>query len=474
MNNHRARGLAALHKSVLALAVFCWFWLALYAWEIVFLMPVIGLPWNYAFVAAVAVFTATFGATEGYDQFLSRNSWGRFAVAAKKANFQLAIIAFFVFAAYFATEVKETSRLFLGFFIGTSWPCLILLNFITPGVLNKLLNPPEKKRLSVILGNGKSLDSMKDWIDQHSSKGFQFAGVFITSREAPSNLKLPVLGHYSLLNDFLSQHDVHQVVVVPDEHIDKWIPLVSDFSHRNGCRVLIYNSLSSYFESSLVFVEESGRQFFSLQNEPLESPFNQMTKRLFDLAFSLPFLVFVFPFFMLLVGVFQRLQSPGPLFFKQERVGMGGRKFVIWKFRSMNYQPKDERERDESKQAQPNDARVFAFGRFMRRFSIDELPQFINVIQGQMSLVGPRPYLAEHDHLFQRDYKAYRVRQFVKPGVTGPAQCRGLRGEFTDPELVRKRIEMDFDYVGSWSFWLDCEIVLRTLRQVVFPPKTAY
>ena len=131
-------------------------------------------------------------------------------------------------------------------------------------------------------------------------------------------------------------------------------------------------------------------------------------------------------------------------------------------------------ESDETKQASPNDSRIFAFGRLMRRFSIDELPQFINVFQGDMSLVGPRPYLAEHDHLFQRDYKAYRVRQFVKPGVTGPAQCRGLRGEFTDPELVRQRIEMDFAYVGSWSLWLDCEIVLRTFRQVIFPPKTAY
>ena len=111
----------------------------------------------------------------------------------------------------------------------------------------------------------------------------------------------------------------------------------------------------------------------------------------------------------------------------------------------------------------------FEFGRFMRRFSIDELPQFINVLKGDMSLVGPRPYLAEHDYLFERNFKAYRVRQFVKPGVTGPAQCRGLRGEFTDPELVCKRIEMDFNYVGNWSIWLDMEIVIRTIGQVIFP-----
>ena len=109
----------------------------------------------------------------------------------------------------------------------------------------------------------------------------------------------------------------------------------------------------------------------------------------------------------------------------------------------------------------------------MRRFSIDEIPQFINVLKGDMSLVGPRPYLAEHDYLFQRDYKAYRIRQFVKPGVTGPAQCRGLRGEFTDPSLVRKRIELDFNYVGNWSIWLDVEIVVRTIGQVMFPPKSA-
>lgn len=138
----------------------------------------------------------------------------------------------------------------------------------------------------------------------------------------------------------------------------------------------------------------------------------------------------------------------------------------------MTYAPKGQR--DESKQATPGDCRIFAFGAFMRRFSIDEIPQFINVFKGEMSLVGPRPYLAKHDFLFVKDYKAYRIRQFVKPGVTGPAQCRGLRGEFTDPELVRKRIELDFNYVGNWTIWLDLEIVLRTVVQVLFPPKSAY
>ena len=174
---------------------------------------------------------------------------------------------------------------------------------------------------------------------------------------------------------------------------------------------------------------------------------------------------------MVLVKIFQIFQSPGPLFFKQDRVGISGKHFTIWKFRSMTFD--HEGTRDESVQAHAQDKRIFSFGKIMRRFSIDEFPQFINVLRGEMSLVGPRPYLAKHDYLFQRDYKAYRIRQFVKPGVTGPAQCRGLRGEFTDADLVNQRIQLDFNYVGNWSLWLDMEIVFRTIGQVLFPPKSA-
>ena len=138
----------------------------------------------------------------------------------------------------------------------------------------------------------------------------------------------------------------------------------------------------------------------------------------------------------------------------------------------MEYEEKTELQ--EAAQATKNDPRVFPLGRFMRRFSLDEFPQFINVLRGEMSLVGPRPYLAKHDYLFQKNYRAYRIRQFVKPGVTGPAQCRGLRGEFTDTVLVKRRIELDFDYVGNWTIWMDIEIVFRTIGQVLFPPKSAY
>jgi exopolysaccharide biosynthesis polyprenyl glycosylphosphotransferase len=471
MNNNRVRGLASLHNGALLLTVIAFFWIIHHLWESSG-YELISLPWSYALAAALGVFLASFGSIESYGSFMHCVGWRRLGCSVIKANFQVALIAFLVFAFYFATKDKATSRLFLAAFIGTCWPVLVLANFSFPMIFQNIFLPSSRKKQSVIIGDGCSLDSLSKWLERHTAQGFSFAGVFSTSRRVPEKLSLPNLGHYSLLDEYLESNDVHQVVVVPDEHIDRWIPLVAENSNRHGCRVLIYNSLSSLFDSRLVFVEESGRQFFKLQNEPLESPFNRMVKRVFDIVLSIPALLFLLPPAMFFVWLLQSFQSRGPLFFRQERVGLAGRKFVIWKFRSMGHDLSGNS--NEAMQATRTDARIFPAGRLMRRFSIDEFPQFLNVLKGEMSLVGPRPYLARHDYLFQRDYKAYRVRQFVKPGVTGPAQCRGLRGEFTDPELVRRRIEMDFDYVGNWSVWTDFEILLRTVVQVIFPPRSAY
>ena len=471
MINHRDKGYATLHKIVLLSSLFLWFWICLYIWES-FDFSLISLPWNYALVSIAGLVVGTFGSLQRYGLFFMKNGWGRIRESLLKANFQTAIIAFFVFASYFATKDNETSRLFLAFYICTSWPVLASCNFILPAVFKRLIGFQLISRNSLIVGDSKSLDALRAWIKRHTEQGFSFKGTFTTDRDQPNLVQLPWLGPFESLESYLQDNKIHQLILLPNSDMEKWIRSVSDLGAKYGCRILVYNNLSGYFDSRLVFVEESGRQFFSLQNEPLESPFNQMVKRCFDLAISIPALVFIMPICMLIVRFFQFFQSAGPLFFTQERVGLAGQTFTIWKFRSMTHAPKGQR--DESEQATPDDSRIFAFGAFMRRFSIDEIPQFINVLKGEMSLVGPRPYLAKHDFLFEKDYKAYRIRQFVKPGVTGPAQCRGLRGEFTDPELVRKRIELDFNYVGNWTIWLDLEIVLRTVVQVLFPPKSAY
>ena len=142
------------------------------------------------------------------------------------------------------------------------------------------------------------------------------------------------------------------------------------------------------------------------------------------------------------------------------------------KFRSMYVATADSNL--ESRQARPSDERVYPFGRFIRRASIDEFPQFLNVLKGEMSIVGPRPHLPRHDHEFAKVAKAYRSRHLVKPGITGLAQISGLRGEIIDSEMLRKRVELDLKYITTWSMWLDLQITVRTLWQVFFPPKSAF
>ncbi len=470
MPNYRDQGNLLLHKICLLCACFTWFWISVFIWES-WDFSLISLPWNYALVAMAGLLVSSFGIFQNYGSFYIKNGWQRIRESFLKSNFQSALIAFFVFGAYFATKDNETSRLFLLFFVLGSWPVLVVFNFVLPGFFKRIIGFRGVCRKTLIIGYHKSLDDLKDWMKSQESHGFSFVGCFSSTVQKPKNSVVPWLGHFADLDPYLQTNDIHQLVVVPDRKSGEWVTQVADLSAKHGCRILIFNTMSGFFDSRLVFVEESGRQFFTLLSEPLESPFNQMVKRSFDLMICIPAMLFLFPILTVLVKAFQSAQSKGPLFFKQERVGLGGKRFVIWKFRSMHVA--SEGNRDESIQAHHGDQRIFSFGRIMRRFSIDEVPQFINVLRGDMSLVGPRPYLAEHDFLFQKDYKSYRIRQFVKPGVTGPAQCRGLRGEFTDPDLVSQRIKMDFDYVGNWSLWLDVEIVIRTVGQVILPPKSA-
>lgn len=469
MPNHRDNGYSLLHKICLLIIAFVWFLVCLYIWEKLEL-PLISLPWIYAQVSLIGLLVAAFGTFQDYGTFFIKNGSQRISDSFSKANFHTALMAFFVFGAYFAIQDIETSRRFLIFYVLSTWPILVLCNFALPGIFKRLIGFHGINRKTVIIGAVSDLNEFSHWAKIRENYGFSFVGCFSLSSKRPSNEKIKWLGKVENLKQYLQQNQVHQLVVLPEQKNEAWVMKVCDLASKHGCRILIYNTLSNLFDSRLVFVEESGRQFFTL-NEPLDSPFNQVVKRVFDLSLSIPALLFFFPICIVTVRIFQVLQSPGPLFFRQERVGKAGKHFIIWKFRSMLHI--DAGKRDESVQAHPGDDRIFSFGKIMRRFSIDEIPQFINVLKGEMSLVGPRPYLAQHDYLFQRDYKSYRIRQFVKPGVTGPAQCRGLRGEFTDEDMINKRIELDFKYVGNWSLWLDIEIVFRTIGQVLFPPKSA-
>ena len=159
-----------------------------------------------------------------------------------------------------------------------------------------------------------------------------------------------------------------------------------------------------------------------------------------------------------------RLSGPGPVIFKQRRNGLAGEEIVIYKFRSMTTSDDD----TNVPQAAKHDARVTRWGAFMRRTSLDELPQFVNVLQGRMSIVGPRPHAVAHNEQYRRLIKAYMVRHKVKPGITGWAQIHGLRGETTTIDKMQARVEYDLEYLRNWSLSLDLQIIARTIKLVFF------
>lgn len=209
-------------------------------------------------------------------------------------------------------------------------------------------------------------------------------------------------------------------------------------------------------------------EVFTTYENPMLNLVNKAVKRLFDIVLSIMFLLFtalIFPFIWIII----KIQSPGPVFFTQERTGQNGRVFRIYKFRSMFIN----READQM-QTTKDDPRKFPFGSFMRKSSVDELPQFWNVLRGDMSIVGPRPHMLAHTEMYSQLINKYMVRHFVKPGITGWAQVNGFRGETKELWQMEERVKRDIWYMENWSIWLDIRIIWQTVKLVLKHDKNAY
>ena len=200
----------------------------------------------------------------------------------------------------------------------------------------------------------------------------------------------------------------------------------------------------------------------SLHDEPLNTPLAKFVKRSADVFFSGLFLVTLFPLVWLLCAIGIKLSSPGPVFFKQKRTGYEGKEFWCYKFRSMHASADAD-----TKQAVKGDSRVFPFGEFLRKSSIDELPQFINVFRGDMSIIGPRPHMIHHTDIYSELIGDYMIRHLAKPGITGWAQVNGCRGETKELSEMKDRVEKDIWYIEHWSVELDVSIFLQTVWQIL-------
>jgi len=240
-------------------------------------------------------------------------------------------------------------------------------------------------------------------------------------------------------------------------------------SEKECIRFKIVPNLSLFITRE-VHIEYYGElPILSLRKEPLDDVGNRIKKRMLDITVSILVTIFILSWLIPLLGSLIFLESGSPIFFKQLRTGKNKKSFYCWKFRSM----KTNKEAN-LKQATRNDGRITFLGKFLRKTSLDEFPQFINVLRGEMSLVGPRPHMIKHTTDYSKVVDEYMVRQFIKPGITGWAQINGYRGEITNPEQIKMRVNKDLWYLENWTLWLDLKILFLTIYYIFKGDTKAY
>ena len=378
-----------------------------------------------------------------------------------------------------ATKDPSISRLFLFSFILPLYGWMVVTNAFCPRWFGRWVFGGKRTQRTLLCGLPHNVEHFEEWLDQKLMFGLEIVGVVSHSSHSDSTpflqrflqfrrFRIPVIGSLTDFRSLVEQLRIHLVISIDGSTFQETACLHKE-CEAAGVRFIALNNLQDIFGRAVQAYQDGQIQVLAMRREPLECPINRFMKRGTDIGISLFVILFILPFTSLLVWICHQFQSPGPLFFRQRRGGYNRRDFVILKYRTMHVG--HQREVD---QATWDDNRVFILGRWMRRLSIDELPQFWNVLKGEMSIVGPRPHFIEHDELFEKAAGTYWARSFMKPGITGLAQIKGVRGEIKSPESIRTRVQWDLRYSELWTPFLDGYIMLQTFREVIYPSGSAY
>ena len=306
-------------------------------------------------------------------------------------------------------------------------------------------------------------------ISRDSSYGFRVLGYFAPSSSRVYPEEVPFLGTVDSILPWLQAHPAEMVFCGLSSSYGQQILPVINYCENHFMHFYSVPSVRNYLKRRMYFELLGNVPVLAIRHEPLADPFNRFVKRCFDLLFSGLFLCTVFPFVYLIIGTAIKLSSPGPVFFRQKRTGLNGREFWCYKFRSMRVNADADR-----LQATLHDPRKTRIGEFIRKTSIDELPQFINVFRGDMSVVGPRPHMLKHTEQYSHIIEKYMVRHLVKPGISGWAQVNGFRGETSELWQMEGRVKLDIWYIEHWTPMLDLFIIYKTVRNAIHGEKEAY
>ena len=383
------------------------------------------------------------------------------------------IIAFSIFWACIMTfsGISIFSPLFFVAYFSFLFVILSVYRIIIRHFLIVYCAKGKHRRYAVFIGGGNNMQVLYEEMESSlASSVYEVVGYFDIKSNDTISSQCPYLGSPDGFSDFMSVHTgIKHVFCSLSMEEGRY-----NFSIMNYCEnhLLYFHGVPNVckgFPRRIWHSMVGNMPILNLRYEPLGKMENRILKRIFDVVFSGLFLVTVFPFVYLIVGSIIKLTSPGPVFFKQMRTGLNGVDFVCYKFRSMKVN-----DEADSKQATADDPRKTRFGDFLRRSNIDELPQFINVFKGDMSIVGPRPHMLAHTETYARLIDKFMVRHFIKPGVTGWAQTHGFRGETRELSQMEERVKADIWYMEHWTMLLDIYIIYKTVANVVIGEKNAY
>ncbi len=376
---------------------------------------------------------------------------------------------------FLSKESETYSRLLLSQFFILGLLTQLLLHFLFYVGQKKWLNDHGQTDKAVVIGCGNLAGYLYHKIQNNPWLSQTFVGVILPGKTSDTNCftdEITVLGYVDDLDNILKDQDIDIVYVVTSLHSSA---ILEQVYFKLLDKHLTIHWVPDIFSLRLVnhsVTEIAGIPILTLSETPLTGT-SQFMKSVEDRVLGGLITLLAAPL-MLLVALAVKFDSPGPVFFRQQRTGFSGKTFIIWKFRSMKVanESTDAETKTIVKQATRDDPRVTRVGRFIRKTSLDELPQLLNVLKGDMSLVGPRPHAVQHDEEYSQRISSYFARNKIKPGLTGLAQVRGLRGETEDVNKMIERVESDIEYINNWSIGLDLIILLRTLT--VFFSKNAY
>lgn len=330
---------------------------------------------------------------------------------------------------------------------------------------NKLRYSKEKTN-AVIVGISVNSIHFKEFVEKKPEYGIKILGFFSNK----PNDKVNLLGTKDDLFDYCKKNQVHEIICASDKVSNEHLNSIIEFAENNLIKIKIIpeTGVLSGGNFDLNYLEHI--PILDIKKNPFDEVSNQFLKRLFDILFSLCVILFVLSWLIPILAILIKLSSKGPVFFTQERTGLRNKSFKCFKLRSMRVNSLSN-----LKQAEKGDARITKLGAFMRKTSLDELPQFFNVLIGNMSIVGPRPHMVKHTEEYSQLVDKYMLRHLVKPGITGLSQVMGYRGETQhDLYLMKMRVRMDRFYIENWSFYLDLKIIYLTILSMFRKNQNAY